>query len=338
MFPFKRKKRVANVVIDDYVIRMIENNGQELSTVKMIKEKPLPVGLIEHGKVVDELNFYELIKELVNEWGIKNRDVRFYVPDSLVIMKNVDIPANIPRKDVNEHFMLEVGLSLHLPFQTPVLDVHIHPEEKDEEEEFGDEAKKQHGTLFAVPEEEMIKFTEIFADVSLQPTVADVRALGIYRYFHHLELVKEDEVYMFFELNLTSINLSIFCNHELEFLRYMDLDLDVSHWVSESDEEHSLRWTYKGDEAQIVGQIDDHISELERIMNFYRYSMHKGQKVVTQIVVLGDFPNLIEVLKKVENRYEIPATLLDAELPTTKFGKIPRAFIPALGLALKGGE
>lgn len=339
MLPFTRAKRVANIVIDDYIIRIVENSGQELSTIKVMKEKQLPAGLIQYGKIIDELGFFDFMKELVHEWGLKNRLVRFYVPDSLVIMKSVDIPDNIPNQEVNAHFMMEVGLSLHLPFKQPVFDVHIHPENVEDENEDPDVSDKNRlGTLFAVPEEEIIKFTEIFVDVSLHPIAADVRALGVYRYFHHLGSVDTDEVYMFFELNLTAINLSIFRNHQPEFLRYMELDLDSNDWVNASSDEESLDWYYQGDESRMLGQIDDYIGELERIMNFYRYSMHKGQKIVSKIVVLGDFPNLKEIAKRIENRYEVPSMLLNAELSEKRFNHVTRAFIPVLGLALKGGE
>ena len=46
MFSFMKSKKTVNIVIDDYVIRMAESSGEELSTVKLIKEEPLPSGLI----------------------------------------------------------------------------------------------------------------------------------------------------------------------------------------------------------------------------------------------------------------------------------------------------
>src|SRR5699024_7725627 len=125
MFSFMKSKMTVNIVIDDYVIRMDESSGEELSTVKLIKEEPLPSGLIEYGKIVDEIQFYGFMKNIVQKWGIKNQQVRFYVPSSLVIMRAVEYPAHLKKENIKEYFMMEIGETIHLPFQNPIFDIHI---------------------------------------------------------------------------------------------------------------------------------------------------------------------------------------------------------------------
>src|SRR5690554_6191566 len=179
MFSFMTSKKTVNLVIDDYVIRMVESSGGELSTIKNLKEEPLPAGLIEYGKIVDEIQFYDFMKNIVNEWKIKHRHVRFYVPNALVIMRPVEFPVHIEEEKIKEYFMIEIGESIHLPFQNPIFDIHSLSFEQDHttDDEFPKEEKRQ-GTLFAVPEDEIVKYTEIFADVSLKPIAADVKELG----------------------------------------------------------------------------------------------------------------------------------------------------------------
>lgn len=339
MFSFMKSKKIVNIVLDDYVIRMAESSSEELSTIKKIKEEPLPAGLIEYGKIIDEIQFYDFMKNIVSEWGIKNQQVRFYVPSSLVIMRPVEFPAHIKEESIKEYFMMEIGETIHLPFQNPIFDIHILSAEKDNltEDSFLDEERKQ-GTLFAVPEDEIIKYTEIFADVSLKPIAADVKELGIYRYFHQMEQVDKEKSYLFFEFNLTSINLSIFHNNELEFLRYQQLNLETQAWSAILEGNNTLNWSYHGNEQQKVGTIEDQINELDRIMNFYRYSLHKGEKEVTEIIILGDYPNLENVFKRVESQYDISTRLLNGYLSETKNENVGTAFIPALGLALKEGK
>src|SRR5690625_613565 len=254
-------------------------------------------------------------------------------------MRPVEFPVHIEEEKIKEYFMIEIGESIHLSFQNPIFDIHSLSLVQDHttDEEFPKEEKRP-GTLFAVPEDEIVKYTEIFADVSLKPIAADVKELGVYRYFNQIDHVDREKSYLFFEFNLTSINLSIFRNHQLEFLRYQQLNLETEAWSASPGENHTLNWSYNGDEQQKVGTIEDQINELVRIMNFYRYSLHKGEREVTEIIILGDYPKLENVFKRVENQYDVSTTLLNGYLSKSKSENVGTAFIPALGLALKEGK
>lgn len=341
MFSFFRTKRFANLVIDDYVIRLVENSGQQLTKLK-VKEIPLPAGLVENGKVIDELQFYEFMTDVVDEWKMKHAYVRFYVPDSLVIMRHVEFPAHLQGEEIIDYFMLEVGESIHFPFDDPLFDLHVvtdgefSGDGEDYEQDQTTEMRK--ATLFAAPEEEVRKFTDLFDDLSLKPVVADVRSLGVYRFFHQIGLSKEDKTYLFFELNLTSVNISIFSEHQIGLLRYQQLGIAVENWSYQADADGKLLWQYRSDSEEMKRVIEEQIDELERMMNFYRYSLYKGQKKIDEIIVLGDHPHLAHVVRQIEQHYELPLNLLKAYTSQTKEEAIAQPFVPALGLALKGGE
>jgi type IV pilus assembly protein PilM len=319
---FVKPYKIINIDIEDYIVRLIDTNGPNIASIKLIEERVIPFGLIENGKIIDEIGFFEYMKELVKELGIKHRHVRFYVPNSLVIMRQVEFPADLRDKDIHDFFRVEIGKSLHLPFKNPVFDVHYNENVRLENE-------IRTGTFFAAPREEMVKYTEILADVSLKPIAADVLALGIYRYFYHVTKVNREKVYLFVELNATSINLSIFRNHELEFLRFQNLDLHLKN----SGDLGEL--VFKEDADFVTGILEDQISELERIMNFYRFSIQKGDKMVDEIVLLGDHPELKGFYQKVNERFDIQVQLLKGVLLEKKDKEVDPKYIPALGLALK---
>lgn len=333
MFSFLSKKQsILNIVIDDHVVRLLENRGSDVTAIKVLAERKLPGGLIENGKMVDEMQFYEVMKQLIQEFGLKMRPVRFYVPNALMIMRQVDVPRNVPEDEMVEHFFMEIGETIHLPFEQPLLDVHVHPEAEE-----GEEAETRKATLFAAPEEEVMKYTNVFEDVSLKPVAIDVQALGVYRYYHYLHTLESSRTYLLFELNLTSTNISIFHQFHLEFLRYHPLDFHVSDWKGKVDEKNMITWEYVGDERAQINIIDDQVNELERLMNFYRYSLYKGEKMVDEIVIYGDHPDVEEVATKVKSMYDVSVTYLDGQLTSSKQDKIGSHFVPALGLALKGG-
>ncbi|MFD2046322.1 type IV pilus biogenesis protein PilM [Ornithinibacillus salinisoli] len=331
---FGKPAKVINLVIEDYVIRMVEINGSNISSIK-IKEKAIPFGLIENGKILDEIGFFEFMKKFVKEFGVKNRHVRFYVPNSLVIMRQVKFPMNLRDKEIDEYFREEIGKSLHLPFKDPVFDVHYLPLNG---EGIESEDELLPATLFAAPKEEMMKYTEIFDDVSLKPVAADVEALGVYRYFYHMNNVHRNHVYIIIELDVTSFNISIFKRHQLEFLRYQTLDLHLVDSSSKYENLGKIKWKYEEDEKDVRGVVEDQIVELERIMNFYRFSMKKGEEMVNELIILGDHPFIDEFYQSAENHFDIPTRLLGSVISSVEDKEIGPQFIPALGLALKGGN
>ena len=104
----------------------------------------------------------------------------------------------------------------------------------------------------------------------------------------------------------------------------------------DASNERPLRYTFTGNQVQLDGEIEDLLNEMERLMNFYRFSMHQGDKPITDIILIGDFPFLKEVGEKLE-RFNLPVTIMDVEQSFEQEG-MSRSFIPALGLALKGGK
>lgn len=325
MLSFGQSKRVANLVIDDYVIRLVENNGKGLASIKIAAEKVLPQGMIQNGKIIDELQFYEFMKEVVQAWGIKNRSVRFYVPHALIIMRDIELPEKMTKDEIRQYITMEIGNTIHFPFKNPVFDLLNAPETESVDKV----------TVLAAPEEEMMKYTEILADVKLKPTVVDVQALGTYRFFmkKHKEVTK-DKVYLMLELNLTSVNISIFHQNHLEFLRYQPLNVSINHWQSSGEEEQIIRWHYTGDLTKLHGEIDDQLNEIERLMNFYQFSIRNGEHSVTDLILLGDYPDLADIERRLDHLYNLPiSTLTAGHIGEHQLGP---AFVPALGLALRG--
>lgn len=334
MFSFIKSKKILHLSIKDYVIRIVETSGRDFSSIKLVEERVLPAGIIEQGKIIDEIAFYELMKATVKELGIKNQQVRFNVPDSIVIMRQAEVPSTLKEKEeIRDYLQMEIGKSIHLPFPDPIIDLTYLQQE---EMELGDETEQIN--FFAAPGEELRKYTEIFADAGLKPISVDVGILADYRFFEHIDQVHKNHVYLIVEFNVASIHLGIFYNDQLEFLRYQDLDMDFIR--PEQDlETNRINWKYKQDKETIEGLMQDQVTELERVMDFYRFSLHKGERRVTDIVLLGDYPALHSIYRALKNRYEeVSVTRFLEHWASTVGQNIDTAFIPAFGLALRGGK
>lgn len=323
MFSFAKTNNIANLVVDDYVIRLVENNGKDLDSIKNIAEKTLPPNIIDNGRIIDDLAFYGFMKNLVQEWGIKQRKVRFYVPQSLIILRDLELPSSVGIEERKQYITMEIGNTIHFPFKNPVFDIY----------DGQNNPETNQVTLLAAPEDEIIKYIEIFSDVSLKPVAVDVQALGVYRYFiAQQKKIVSDNVYFFVEYSISSVNISIFNQHQVEFLRYQPLTNTKDQWLAVEGE--SITYTFEGDETNLIGEMNDQLNEINRLMNFYRFSIHHGEREVTDIIVLGDTPRLDYIVDQLTERYQLPVTLLQ----TDELTPANRSYIPALGLALRGGD
>jgi len=143
--------------------------------------------------------------------------------------------------------------------------------------------------------------------------------------------LQPDDVYLFLEFNLTAVNIGIFHNHKLEFLRYQPLNIESEDWKAK--DEDGLSWSYLGDQVDLEAEINDQINDLARLMSFYQFTLHQGEKSVNQIKVFGDHPNVDTIIHQLKEQYEQSIERLQV---TDLSQDIKHQYIPLLGLALKG--
>jgi len=246
-----------------------------------------------------------------------------FVPQSLIILREIELPEDVKKDKVKEYIQFEIGNTIHFPFKNPIFDIYKE----------GTQSNKV--TVLAAPEDELLKYTHTFADVSLKPTAAEIQPLGIYRYFLHTQPDShEEKVYMIVEYNLSSVNISVFYKHRVEFLRHQPLPLSKDYW--EYNEEIAA-YEFTGDSIRYQGEIEDQLNEIDRLRNFYRFSIHHGEKEVNELLIVGDSPELIKIAELIKQRFNLSTRVLEVE-EQINGNPIQSSFIPALGLALRGGK
>src|SRR5699024_1313919 len=262
-------------------------------------------------------------KEAVQEWGIKGCYVRFFVPQSLVIIREIDLPDDVTADKAKSYIHLEIGNTIHFPFKNPIFDMYQTDEE----------ANKV--TIIAAPEDELLKYTHTFTDLSLKPTVAELQPLGIYRYFLHKQgTMSPEKVYMIIEYSLSSVTISIFHQNKVEFVRHQPLTTSKDYWQFN---EEIASFEFTGDRMRYEGEIEDQLNEIDRLRNFYRFSIHNGEKEVNELLIVGDSPDKAKIAELIKARYNVAVSLLKTDEQVAG-ERIESSFIPALGLALRGGK
>jgi type IV pilus assembly protein PilM len=323
---FSNNKRVINLIITDHCIRFLELKNSNIQHVQRWGEHFLPDGIIREGKILDRETLLMILEECLGNWKIKKRLVKFLIPDPLVIIRKLKVPKEIKDDEIKGYLYLELGTSIHLPFDEPVFDIFILSRDDQSTEIL----------LFAAPEQQVMEYSNLLSELRLKPVAAEISPLAIYRLYHHLDLAREDESLMVVQLDIDRVNISIFENHAPIFMHYLPLEFNNHTWDIKriSDNQHELKFI--GDSAELANTFEEYFKEVRKLMDFYRYSIHQGSKSISKILLNGDHPLIDIIHTELESRFEVPVqTISSREINDGKSGKITMAHFLALGLALK---
>lgn len=297
------KQHSLSLIIKDHVIRFSEIKTNPELQIQRLEERFLPPSLISEGKIQDPETLGGILEECAETWKLKNKPLSILVPDPYIVMRKINIPADIKEDEIKGYLFMELGTSIHLPFEDPIFDFHLIDDSKDSQREI---------LLFAAPEEIITDYTDVLEEAKLKPAAADVSALALYRLFYKLDHANQNENLMMIQFDVTTVNVSIFENHTPVFMRHLKLDVDPLKWeYFKADKE--LEWSlhYTGDGFDIQNSLLDSYKEIDRVKDFYQYSLSQGNKQVTKIVIDGDHPWLEDIYAAMKERNNVPVTKLN---------------------------
>lgn len=318
----KKKKSHVSIEINDYVVRALVVKGQELEQAS-VYEVELPQGVMEEASIQDEMALFDVLKAHASKWGGKNQNVRFFVPDPSVLLKAFDHPNDVETNKLKEFVEMELGHTIHLPFENPLIDVY-DPQEGDGQ-----------AMMFAAASDEVYKYMDLFLDIKMHPTVADIRPLCNLRVVEHMQLLDEEKTYLVANWLINELSICIYSNGHVDFLRYQPIPTDLNEWRAKPLTDDELEFVYNGELDDYRMTVSDQVLELDRIMNFFRFSLHKGEKAVDEIIVMGDNPILTTIHAFLQNNLAVPVKIVDDALIEKHFPGFKAKHASLLGLALK---
>lgn len=320
---FSGRRKTVNLVLNDHSIRYAELKQKNPVTPLRYGERLLQPGIIVDGKIQDFDTLANIFDECIDEWKIARRDIRFIVPDSLVIIRKVSIPADVKEDEIHGYLYLELGSTIHLPFEDPVFDTMV----------LDKGSRKQEVLVFAAPEAYVNEYASLFRSVKLKPVAADVSALANYRLYHQNGLASEDEVLMSIQFDLDFVSMCIFEGPIPVFLRHLPVDGNNNWRLKLSS--GGYEFVYDGEITEIAIQFEEIYREIARLMDFYRYSLTRGNREVSRILLNGDHPELDRVVHDLQDRWGIPVHTLKVGAKEGAAEALPRAYHLAIGLGLK---
>ncbi|PID15681.1 pilus assembly protein PilM [Sporosarcina sp. P34] len=312
MSTFSRKKRVHSLTLDDDAIRYVRIKSLNPIVLDTAKEILLPEHVITDGRIANEDMLLEVLTEVVKDWSLANRDVAFLAPDTYVIIRRVPYPETVDLEDLKSHFFIEIGSTIYLPFDDPVFDVVPYTANKSQNE----------AILIASKESIMQTYEEVLKSVKVEPVVADIAPLSLYRLAHHVHQFEGSEHILLADLRGRSLTVSIFYSHYPLFIRSMELEVPLSMAT--------------GEELEQQVEPDTIVMELEKLANFYRFNLAENDSTITHLVWNGTYTQQEELLQMVRERLTIEALPLVKEPISCVDGtEITADFHRVIGLALK---
>ncbi|WP_312470988.1 pilus assembly protein PilM [Neobacillus sp.] len=323
---FTPKNRIINLVLNDHSIRFVELKQSDPPSAQKWRERFLPPGIIKDGKIVDIVSLTSNLEECIDEWKIQRRSIRFLVPDPLVIIRKVSIPAEIQDDEIKGYLYLELGSSIHLPFEEPVFD--FYP--------LSDNGKTKDLLLFAAPEQQVMEYADLFSSLKLNPVAADISPLALYRLYHQLGHTGQNEILFTVQFDLTNVNLCIFEGSAPVVMRPLALPFDSDKWEIKRDSLGCMDCKYTGDADELVVQFEDVFREINKLLDFYRYTLNNEKHDATKFLLSGDHPMLQAIVDEMKERFEVPVVQLSFGAESNgKTGSVPANLLLSLGLALK---
>ncbi len=319
----RKKNRVVSLELNDFLIRVFIVNDGDVANAT-VYEYPLPAGLVVDETVQDELAFFELLKALAKDWNIAKHDVRFFAQDHSVMMRAFEHPKDIQSDKLKGYVEMELGRTLHLPFDEPLIDV------------YDPKAGDGEAVIFAAPSEEVFKLMQLYEDVHMHPTVLDVRTLSNIRFLDSTSFFLPGKTYLIADWSINAVSVSIYSNGNVDFLRYQPTETSSRNWRYETDSKERNVFTFEGNLEDYHLSLANQVLEIDRILNFYRFSLHKGEKSVDEIVMMSEHPEMDYIAEQMRSAIDTPITIIDDAFVQKKYPQFEAKHVALIGLALKG--
>ena len=314
------------IELNDYVIRALHRSTKDASFD--VYEAPVPPGLVVQGEIDDTAALQSFLKETFDTWGVPRSETCFFVSDEAILTRPIEMPAESDYPTLDAFVAMELGQTIHVPFDVPSFDV------------FPTNEEETKGVLFAVPSEPVHALADTLNTMKYVPKVADVRMLSLARVLERIGyLHKNDEAVLVVDWSLNGLSAGIFRNYELEFLRFQQFPRFREHWSSKEKEMNMSSFATKELPYQLLVSEEEYIvamanefAEIGRLMNSYRFTLHNGEVEVQSMIVTGDHPLLDTIEQQLKEMYYGRIRQIRPEDFTEVYGKYPLRFASLVGL------
>ncbi|WP_440896002.1 type IV pilus biogenesis protein PilM [Amphibacillus sp. Q70] len=311
------KKDRVFILFTDRTIRYLTWSNSKVNQVSDYGELILDSLIIEDGRLVNLELLTSILTNLIKQKNWKRRKLSFIVPANFVTIRQESIPKQLSREEAISYIKLHLEGSIRLPIKDPIIDFYLLEE--------GEE--QNNILLFAYPSERLKPFHQLFEQLALQPDIADISYLTVYRAYLKADLPNQDEHLLMVQWNKYELVLTVFHQHIPKFNRQIDFSSAPQDW-KKSEDGKELIW--HSSTPTLAEFIEEQLLPIERLMDFYQYSIMNDKGQIDQILLTGDFPKQAVLEQQLKDRFDLPVKKID--LPND----LPPEYTSLYGLGLRG--
>ncbi|MEC0304202.1 type IV pilus biogenesis protein PilM [Terribacillus saccharophilus] len=312
---FKKQGKQVYIIIQETVLRYIAGEPAGFRKGNAYGSLELPQGTIRQGILEDREQLTKAVRKLVEENSWRGRDLMFTLPDQAVTLRQHQVPKQLKREEIKPFLYTELEHTIQLPFEDPVLDFEVLEE--------GEGSNTI--LLVAYPGKRVEAYQQAFKEAGLQPIAADLASLTLYRlYIEQYKETSEDHL-LLLQWNRSGLILTAFHQDMPLFIRQPQ----TSFGNLQDHMEQDLFYQEEADRARAY--LEEQLTEIERFMDFYRYSVMNGEAGITKLLVSGDYENLSDVMNELRQRLQIETVTFRQEM----MDELPLAYADVLGLSMK---
>jgi type IV pilus assembly protein PilM len=213
----------------------------------------------------------------------------------------------------------------------------------EEEESKADTAIQCDVMLVAAPKEIMDQYLEVLNSAGIKLTSIEIKALSLFRLMQSTSLTKLKDTFLIVDLNATAGDLSIFHGEDLKITRSIPLSFSAKPQgnLDVKTSANLLFTEFLDGDADFQNHCNDLAHELERLMNFYRYTLNNRNQEFAGMVISGDLKRMPEIVSFLIERLPIPVQLFQSDSffsRNSDFKDDLSMYAVTLGLALRGAE
>lgn len=318
------KTKYLSVIYNDFMISLLATRQNDLAK-GITYQIALEDGIIKNGLIEDEDALFYILKEHFKKLKIKNHTVRFVAPSQNVLMKKIAIPETYTTTDeVKSYVDDEVQQTIHLPFDEPQIDV------------FTDEVEKGKALLFATEKDELMTLTHLFEDLGQYPEVIDVKAFADLRIIEQVLPDFNESTNLILDWSIDELRLTIVEKGQVELLKAIRIKTNREDWTVENDEDGIVNLSLTANKGLYENEIGNTLSEIDKAVHFYQFSLNKGSKEIQRVLMLGDHPMLNDITEIIKAEVPLTVEQITDEAIDAKFPTYYVKHSTLLGLTMKG--
>lgn len=311
------RRQLVGLDIGSSAIKLVQlKHSKGRYSLQKFGVKPLDPEVIVDGAVMDEERVVSSIRELVEETGVKNKQVAISISGHAVIVKKITLP---PMPDEELPDQVKLAAEQYIPFDINEVNIDFHVLPPDSP---GEAQADMAIILVAAKKDKINELTELVKAAGLVPMVVDVDAFAIENMHAVSYPMGQDEVTALVNIGASVMNVNIVRRGASLFTR--DIPLGGNRYTEAIQREMGVSYEEAeeikrgggGSEslAAPLGHVMDGVNaevaaELARTVDYFRASATAIE--LDRVLLCGGVAKTKGLVQHLLDRMRVPVEVAD---------------------------